>query len=161
MRQDLALGDLAPARGSALLFATNVVAIILGAAVSLYASGVRGKRGAGSHQKWVSYAFLVLLLGTVALAFPLGSGLRSQLTGGIPKKLPDLVEQQLEEHPGVRLLEITRRREDGQRILVIELAAPRPVSAELVRDLASVARDELGEGELVVRVGTRLSTEVR
>ncbi len=157
----LALSDLAPARGSALLFATNVVAIILGAAVSLYASGVRGKRGAGSHQKWVSYAFLVLLLGTVALAFPLGSGLRSQLTGGIPKKLPDLVEQQLEEHPGVRLLEITRRREDGQRILVIELAAPRPVSAELVRDLASVARDELGEGELVVRVGTRLSTEVR
>ncbi len=66
----LALGEPATARGSALLFVTNVVAIILGAAVSLYASGVRGKRGAGSHQRWVSYTFLVLLLGTVALAPP-------------------------------------------------------------------------------------------
>ncbi len=160
----LALGELATARGSALLFATNVVAIILGAAVSLYASGVRGKRGAGSRQKWVRYAFLTLLLGTVALAFPLGSGLRSQLAGGgtpaTTKALQDRLERLLARHSEIRLLGITGSREDGERILEIELTAPRPVSAELISALAGVARDELGQ-DLVVRVGTRLSTEVR
>lgn len=160
----LALGELATARGSALLFATNVVAIILGAAVSLYASGVRGKSGAGSHQKWVRWAFLVLLLGTVVLGFPLGAGLRSQLFGGtgfdVPQTLEQRLEQRVEAYPEIRLSAISGSRENDERVLVIELAAPGPPSAELTRDLAGTARDELGE-DLVVRVDTRLSTEIR
>ena len=90
----LALGENAYARGSALLFGTNVVAIILGAAISLYASGVRGKRGAGSHQRWVRYSFLVLLLGTAALLFPLRSGWQSQLSGR-PIEIPATLEIRL------------------------------------------------------------------
>ena len=159
----MALGESAVARGSALLFATNVVAIILGAAVSLYASGVRGKRGAGSHQKWVSYAFLVLLLGTVALAFPLGSGLRSQLTGGafpVPSGLQEQLKERLERHSEVRLLAVTSHRLKGERRLEIELAAPGPLPDELPGDLATVAREALG-GDLAVRVDTRLQVDVR
>ncbi len=148
----LALGELAIARGSALLFATNVVAIILGAAVSLYASGVRGRSGAGSHQLWVRHAFLALLLGTVALAFPLGSGLRSQLFGGagfeISETLEHGLEQHLEEYPGAGLLGITGYREGDRRIVEIELAAPRPLPAELARELAGLVSKELGEGQL-------------
>ncbi len=43
---------------------------------------------------------------------------------------------------------------------MIGLAAPRPPSPELVRDLAAVAKEKLGE-DVVVRVDTLLSTEVR
>ena len=150
----LALRELSVARGSALLFATNVVAIILGAAVSLYASGVRGKRGAASHQRWVSNAFLALLLGTVALAFPLGTSLRSQLTDGafaVPRALRERLEERLEAHAGTRLLAIESRQERGERVLWVKLGAPRPLPAELPAELAGVARDELGD-DLVVRV---------
>ncbi len=160
----LALSELKVAKGSALLFATNVVAIILGAAVSLYASGVRGRSGAASHQKWVTNAFLVLLLGTVALFFPLGSELRSQLSGGSGFELPVTLEQRLTERlarsPGCRLSSILSRRQGGQLVLTLVLESPRPPSPELTRDLAGVARDDLGQ-DLVVRVETRLLTEVR
>ncbi len=159
----LALGEGVNARGAALLFATNVVAIILGAGVSLYASGVRGKSGAASHQRWVRYSFFALLLGTVALAVPLGSGLKSQLFANAALEIPATLEARLTERLGgdgdIRIATLAGRREDGERILEIELAAPQPASAELVRDLAGVAREELG-ADLVVHVGTRILAEV-
>ncbi len=62
--------------------------------------------------------------------------------------------------PEVRLLMIAGRREDGERVLLITIAAPKAPSAELARDLAGIAGEELGE-DLVVRVETRLSAEVR
>ncbi len=154
----LALGETAKAGGAALLFATNVVAIILGAAISLYASGVRGRSGAASHQRWVRYSFIVLLLGTVALAFPLGSELRSQLYAG--GALKARLTERLESQSGARIVALAKHREGGERVLVIGLAAPRPPSPELVRDLAAVAKEKLGE-DVVVRVDTLLSTEVR
>ncbi|MCP3959166.1 MAG: TIGR00341 family protein [bacterium] len=161
----LALGETAFARGSALLFGTNVVAIILGAAVSLYASGVRGKRGASVHQRWVLYSFLVLLLGAAGLVVPLRSGWLSLLSGGAPVEIPATLESQLAKrlaaHPEVEIDAINSRRdEDGESVVEIELTAPRPLPDELIGDLAAVARAELGENQ-VVRVGTRLAVEVR
>ncbi len=154
----LALGEGAKAGGAALLFATNVVAIILGAAVSLYASGVRGRSGAAGHQRWVRYSFIALLLGTVALGFPLGLRLSSQLYAGESLKIR--LAERLEEQDGTRIVALSRRHDGGQRVLEIELASPQPPSGELVQALAAIAREELG-ADLVVRVDTRLSAEVR
>ena len=161
----LALNEHGVARGAALLFGTNVVAIILGAAVSLYASGVRGKRGASSKQSWVFYSFFVLLLGAAGLVVPLRSGWLSLLSGGAPVEIPATLEasltERLESHPGAVIDTVTsRRNENGESVVEIQLTAPRPLPDELIGDLAGIARAELGD-EHVVRVGTRLAVEVR
>ncbi|MEM7354836.1 MAG: DUF389 domain-containing protein [Acidobacteriota bacterium] len=156
----LALGERGNAQGSALLFGTNVVAIILGAAGSLYAIGVRGRSGASAHQLWVRYSFLILLLGLGALALPLSRGLLAYL--GSATEIPPTLEARLEEGvqtiPGARVLRLESRREKRVRVLEIELAATRPLNADEAAALTRLAREELGS-EQVVRIETRLVTE--
>ena len=160
----LALDESSIARGAALLFGTNVVAIILGAALSLYASGVRGKRGASSKQRWVMYAFVFLILGAAALVVPLRSGWLSLLSGGAPVELPASLETSLDQRlatvPGARLVSTTSRLAGTDSIVEIEIEAPRSVPDELVQSLVSIVRAELGDDQ-VVRVSTRLAVEVR
>ena len=74
------MGETAIAQGAAVLFGTNVVAIILGAACSLYAGGIRGPVTEGQERRWVRYSLVGLFLTMVALAVPLGSVLVSQIT---------------------------------------------------------------------------------
>ncbi len=158
----LALGEGDNAWGAALLFGTNVVAIILGAAMSLYAIGVRGRSGAASHQRWVRYSFLALMLGAVTLAFPLGSGLISQLSGGVAGRVPSELETRLAERlndlPGARLVDLVDPR-DEKNVVEFEISAPRPLSDALVRDLAQIIHDQMGP-EWVVRIETQLKVEV-
>lgn len=155
----LALGEDHNAQGAALLFGTNVVAIVLGAAISLYASGVRGKRGASGHQVWVRYSFLVLLVGTAALAVPLSTGLLSYLSGGAAVEIPAVLEPRLRgalaARPEVRLERVSLRPEGNRQILMIELGSPRPVAEDLLAELAAVARETTAAGQRV-RIATRL-----
>ncbi len=82
------LGNLNAAQGAALLFGTNVIAIILGAATSLYAGGIRGKKSEHGGVLWVRRIFLGLLLGALALSLPLGSVFVAQVasTHSLPQK---------------------------------------------------------------------------
>ncbi len=83
----------------------------------------------------------------------------------IPATLESQLAKRLAAHPGVEIDGITSRRdENGESVVEIELTAPRPLPDELIADLAAVARAELEAGQqqdLVVRVGTRLAVEVR
>ncbi len=156
----LALGAPDTARGSALLFATNVVAIILGAAVSFYAGGVRGKSGASGRQHWVRWSFLVLLLGAMALAAPLGSHLRSQLGVGaktVPETLTVRLAERLQAEAGTRLDGV--RLESDAGVVEVRLIAPQSPAPELVEELARLVREEVGEGQ-AVRVTTELAVTV-
>ncbi|MEM7583991.1 MAG: DUF389 domain-containing protein [Acidobacteriota bacterium] len=157
----LALGERANAWGAALLLGTNVVAIILGAAMSLYAIGVRGRSAAASHQRWVRNGFLALMVGAVALAFPLGSGLVTQLTGGearVPAELEQQISAQLAETSGARLVDLVDPR-DGKNLLEIGITASRPLSDEQIQQLVTVVRQQLGE-DWAVRIDTRLEVVV-
>ncbi len=158
----LALGERGNAWGAALLFGTNVVAIILGAAMSLYAIGVRGRSGAAGHQRWVRYSFLALMLGAVTLAFPLGSGLISQLSGGVAGRVPSELESRLVERlrdmPGARLVDMVDPR-DEKNVIELEVSAPQPLSDALVFDLVNIVRDQMGT-EWVVRIETQLKVEI-
>ena len=155
----LALGAPDNARGSALLFTTNVVAIILGAAVSFFAGGVRGKSGASGRRHWVRWSFLVLLLGAMALSAPLGSHLLTQL--GVGESVPDTLTARLRERlgteTGAELESVVLESDAG--VVVVRLAAPSPPSAELVGDLAGLVKQELG-AEQTVRVTTELAVVV-
>lgn len=78
----LSLGELQVARGAALLFGTNVVFIILGAAFSLFAAGVRARKASGiGDVVWAKRALLLLLVAGAVLAIPLGSVLLEKIAG--------------------------------------------------------------------------------
>ena len=66
----VAFGEWGVGLGAALLFATNVVAIILGASLSFYATGLRGRRRVG---RWASRVFIGLVVALLILAIPLAS----------------------------------------------------------------------------------------
>ncbi len=161
----LALGHGAVARGAALLFATNVVAIILGAAATFWAGGVRTKGGETGGRRWARWAFLGLVLGALVLAVPLGSFLISQLSGdrevvaALPAELEIRVEERLAGHPGTELLAVVGLREGRGEVVEVRLTAPAPTSPELAAELAAAVREELGR-EAAVRVTTWLAVEV-
>ncbi len=69
----LSFGEIHIAKGAATLFATNVVAIILGASTVFYACGVRGNREFGQRRLWSRRIIFGLALCSVVLAIPLAS----------------------------------------------------------------------------------------
>ena len=83
----VALGETANALGATLLFATNVVAIVLGAALNFFANGIRAKVSEKRRVLWASRSLLGLMLVAAALAVPLGSVLVSKVaSSGIAAK---------------------------------------------------------------------------
>ncbi len=68
----IAIGEFSNAQGAVLLFGTNVVAIIGGAALVLHLVGVRSSTG-GEARTWVRRMILALFLCFIILAVPLSS----------------------------------------------------------------------------------------
>jgi uncharacterized hydrophobic protein (TIGR00271 family) len=146
----LALGETMTARGAALLFGTNVVAIVLGAATNFFAAGIRGKSGL-----WTRRLVIALMLACAGLAVPLTSVLLGKVTA------PRLLEQELSavaEEDGYRLLKLRRSREDGESLIDLELAGAEAPSVELVKRLQKAAEEQTGR-EVRMRVRTLLELE--
>ncbi|MDQ8190488.1 DUF389 domain-containing protein [Roseibacillus persicicus] len=64
----IGLGQLNNATGAALLFGTNVVTVILGAAVNFWLAGLRGH---GQGGEWRRRIFILLMLASIGCAVPL------------------------------------------------------------------------------------------
>ena len=75
----LSIGAYSNARGAVLLFGTNVVAIIIGAAIVLHLVGIRSA-GNGAGKVWASRLVLSLLLIASLLAVPLSWVFVAQIT---------------------------------------------------------------------------------
>ncbi|MDA7921957.1 DUF389 domain-containing protein [Verrucomicrobiales bacterium] len=119
----LSLGEWVNAKGAALLFGMNVVAIILSAAAAFFASGLRGQIKAG--KLWARRSIVLLLILLVILMVPLGTVLLS--TAG--KKISN--------EPGIR----------GAAITAIE-AESKAKSLGIERYEVSLGKDQ--EGNLQV-----------
>ncbi len=87
----IAHGEYENAQGAALLFGTNVVAIVIGAALSLYGGGIRPKRLQAGERPWARYALVLLLVAAAALSIPLGAGLVTTLRGAAALPTADRV----------------------------------------------------------------------
>jgi uncharacterized hydrophobic protein (TIGR00271 family) len=156
----LAWGETANASGAAMLFGSNVVAIILGAALSLYAGGVRGKREARTRQRWVRLAFLALLIAVVALAFPLASGL-SSLIGQPPPRVSPAVRAELGDaltDRELRLDAVVLTRQGPETIVDVTVASEQRVDPAEIDRIAAIVRRTMGDDQRV-RVTTRLVVE--
>ncbi|MCB1035503.1 MAG: DUF389 domain-containing protein, partial [Acidobacteria bacterium] len=98
----LAMGEKGVARGAAILFGTNVVAIILGAAVSFYLAGIRTNRRLSRANRWSQAVLVVLVLASALLAVPLASFLVSKVTPSAPSAgVSEELRTTLEEGLGV------------------------------------------------------------
>ena len=133
-----------------MLFGTNVVAIVLGAAANFFAAGIRGRSGL-----WSRRLVIVLMLLCAGFAIPLTSILLGKVT------TPRLLEQGLSavaEEDGYRLLKLRRTGTGGETLIIIELAGPEAPSAGLVEQLKEAAERKTGR-EVHLRVRTLLETE--
>src|SRR5690606_19641664 len=122
----LSLGEAATARGAGLLFGTNVVAIILGAAVNFFLAGIRGKKASGV---WARRLVIVLALVCAGLTVPLTSILVGKVT------TPRVMEQSLgavAAEAGYRLLKLRKLTESGEEVMELDLAGPEPPGQDLL-----------------------------
>lgn len=146
----LSLGETMTARGAALLFGTNVVAIVLGAAANFFAAGIRGKSGV-----WSRRLVIGLMLLCAGLAIPLTSILLGKVT------TPRLLEQELTQvakEEGYRLLKLSRSGLGSGALVEIELAGPGAPSEALVARMKEAAEEQT-KGTVRLRVRTLLEVE--
>ena len=152
----VAIGEVAIARGATLLFGTNVVAIILGAALALYAVGLRPARG----RPWPLWGRRVVggLLGTLAvLAVPLSmvaAASWKEATAPARADLRAAVDAAAASHEAQVVRVEWRPREDGRRLeIVLQAALPPP--PDVAASLAAALAQHLEAGDSL-QVETRL-----
>jgi len=157
----MAYRQYAVALGAALLFVTNLVAIILGAARTFHYLGVTTIAASARQRRWVYRTLAVLGVVMVGLAFPLGYALERNIDLGRPQPamypLTRAVEEALVEHvartPGVDLVSAGRPSSlhDAADVVVV-LASPRDLPQSFGEELADIVHREMGDDDLVVDV---------
>ncbi|MEM7147324.1 MAG: DUF389 domain-containing protein [Verrucomicrobiota bacterium] len=164
----LALGNIDNTEGAALLFATNVVAIILGAALSFFAVGIRAATQQSRGTLWARRITMGLVLTCAILVVPLGSVLLSQVVKNkqsprVPQDATAAIETALKKHnPAIQLTNIHfTRSPNSPAYLDIHLDSPNIPKPELANNLRTVALPFLKHpaDNLKVRLHTTLLTE--
>ena len=112
----LAMGQTTVAFGAALLFGTNIVAIVLGAGLNFKLAGISGNHRAGA---WGRRSLIALVLVCLALAVPLTSVLLSKLSHS--EGLEKAIQSSLPE--GVSLDAVNRMKNGGFEV-ILESATP-------------------------------------
>jgi uncharacterized hydrophobic protein (TIGR00271 family) len=152
-------------QGAAILFLTNLVAIILGAAFIYRRLGIQGTRLGIKSPLWMRRTVLILILITVLLTAPLGFKLAQQLREGQtrPYTLPvsqsvyQAINKRIHQEYGVTLISAVRFAIKSDADAAILLSAPKPVSVDLISDLKQLVNDEMGEN---MRVAVHVLKEV-
>ena len=158
----LALGEPLVARGAALLFGTNVVFVILGAASSFFAAGVRASRPDRERRNrvWAQRVLLVLVVSAAVLAIPLGSVLFEKVAGarGFRPRMNATVEESTSGRG--KIIEMSVRERSGTRVLEIGVYLPQGAGDGLGAALEDAASDYFGK-QVEVRLWTKQFVEHR
>ncbi|MFC5051982.1 DUF389 domain-containing protein [Rubritalea spongiae] len=151
----LALQKFEVSQGAAILFGTNVVAIVLGSAANFFMAGIRGR--SSSSAAWAKRTAIVFTLCLVGLMVPLSSAIVNKIAGDA-----DLTNRfgRTAENYGVRVNQVRRLTpSDGQQVLEITVDATKKVSKDCVSDFQNEANLHTNQ-PVKVRVITRLVTEL-
>lgn len=157
----LALGELALAAGAVLLFLTNIVAILIGAAGALYAVGVRSehvhatRRGRRLARRAVPALGASLIALIAALGYPIYDPTPH---AGLPPEGVEALRGRVQEVPGARWLHARRLHADATADLVVTIQSPAPLDPALADELAALAQPFLGR-PCRLRVVTQLVSE--
>ncbi len=144
----VALGQWADALGALLLFVSNIVAIVLGAAFSLYALGMRGEREPERQDLWIRPVLAVLLVIGCGLTIALGTKIHAALdVARVTKELKDAIVAELDEdNATMRSIRAKRTRgtePDGsdQIDLMLRIDTPIPPTTEFAKELEEIAEE--------------------
>jgi uncharacterized hydrophobic protein (TIGR00271 family) len=150
------------AGNAAILFATNLVAIILGASLVFRLLGlhVSVTASASGNPRWVRRATLTLALLVVMLAAPLllnvleksRSGQVRPATYPVSTAVRRAVVQYLEEHPALHMIEAARQSTAPEAGITIVLSTNDALQAGIKEELATVVRNARGSEKAIVRV---------
>jgi len=144
----VAFAEWGVALGAALLFATNVVAIILGASLSFYATGLRGRERVG---RWVSRVFVGLIVTLLVLAIPLASYLIN-LVHETPSNSGEV--RKIVNAAGYHFVHLERVGETVE----VHIQGPQQPRRDVVNQIRNATRDGYGEATKV-RIVTLLAIE--
>jgi uncharacterized hydrophobic protein (TIGR00271 family) len=149
----LAIGEVSLASGALLLFLTNIVAIVLGTAVSLWAVGIRGGSRDKGPRRWAIGVSVLLVMTAAGLAaYELLPHMR------LPSDVDAAVRTVIDDHEDVELLMVapgwsTR----GRGLLHLTVASPAPLPEELTIELERLA----AEHQIDCTIDVRLRQYVR
>lgn len=154
----LILGAMDVVRGSALLFGTNVVAIVFGSALNFYAAGIRGR--SGSSGIWSRRVFIVVALVCVGLSVPLTSSLIGTIANN--ENIVNVLNENIQGQEKVSLVSKGGFDNEGRLIINVLVEAPREVSEQSLAEIKSQL-NKAYQGKfkgIVVRVETKIIREL-
>ena len=140
-------------QGAAILFLTNLVAIILGAAFIYRRLGIQGTRKGISSPLWMRRTVLFLILIAVMLTAPLGFKLAQQLRAGqtrpytlpVSQSVRQAIKERIHQEFGVTLISALRFGVKSDTDAAIIISAQKPLSVNLISDLKQLVNDKMGK----------------
>jgi uncharacterized hydrophobic protein (TIGR00271 family) len=151
-------------QGAAILFLTNLVAIILGAAFIYRRLGIQGTRKGISSPLWMRRTILFMILLALMLTAPLGFKLAQQLRAGqtrpytlpVSQSVHRAIKERVHQEYGVTFISALRFGAKSDTDAAILLSTQKPVSVNLISDLKQLVNDEMGQN---VRVAVHVLKE--
>jgi len=133
------------AQGASILLVTNLVAIILGAAIIFRVLGVQATRLGIGPALWVRRAVMRLMLIGVLLIAPLGIEMHSSRVKGqirprafpVAPRVREVIDSYVAAAPGIELILTGRSGTEGGRDVTVVLAAQGAVPETFVANLRS------------------------
>ncbi|MGJ8657953.1 MAG: DUF389 domain-containing protein [Akkermansiaceae bacterium] len=152
----LVLGKFSVAQGAALLFGTNVVAIVVGAAFNFYLAGIRGrtKANGGLWSRRFLIAFTLVMAGLIV---PLTSVLIERIAG--PVEVEQVLTAEAEQYEIVVKRVQRSSHLDGLPLIELTLESAQPVESNVVKKLKRAIEKATGE-KVHLRVRTILVNEL-
>lgn len=154
----LAAGNEENAFGAFVLFATNLIAIIVASSLTFTVLGVRTTRSLAIQRQVTQYVLFGLGAMLSVLAIPLALMLEAQFQEGRPttavysvtRALSAKLHDKVDEEPGVDITFMGRP--SAMRGVVIHLSATRPLPESFADELRTIVQDEMRDPELEVWV---------
>lgn len=152
----LVLGKFSVAEGAALLFGTNVVAIVVGATFNFFLAGIRGrKKDAGGV--WSRRFLIAFTLVMAGLIVPLTSVLIERIAG--PVEVEQVLTVEAKQY-GIEVNRVQRSTHlDGLPLIELTVECAMPVEMSVVKKLKRAIEKATGE-EVHLRVKTILVSEL-
>lgn len=142
----LALGRPYVAAGAALLFVTNILAIVLGSASALFTIGVQANHEHGREKTWIRRLTLGLVCLTIVVTIPLGYLLYASIpVEDVQPEYVELVRSRVALLPDAELISVTKVIGDDEIELTVTITAPVPPGEPLATQIAEVMDDHYGK----------------
>jgi uncharacterized hydrophobic protein (TIGR00271 family) len=154
----LAFGEVPNAFGAAVLFFTNLVAIIVMSSFIFTALGITAARALPRHRQLANVARIGLIALLLALAGPLSATLISQLEAGksvpvahpVTRAVASALFERVAQDEGVEITLLARPRAEHR--VIIHIASKEEIPPSYANELRKIVRHEMDDPEISVSV---------